>query len=226
VAVLAVYTAGYVRTQSAAEALDLEMAAQRAAGRTASASAAAGPSPLQQWRDPIAATSESTAPVVATVPVDTASPVAAAEPVRPAATPADPVGTVPPADSSAKMAVPAIPEYVAPSVPPPQPTTATASDSGTSTPKVPKPLRDGAFHGYGSSRHGDIEVRIEVAGGKVVYAEISRCLTRWSCSIIEKLPAQVIERQTADVDIISGATASSDAFYMAVLDAFSTSRGK
>lgn len=234
-AVFAVYSAGYLRTQSAAEALDLETAARRAAGRREMPATATDSAPLQALRDTVAALQDTAPParVVATV-VDSAKRPAAAVPAptvavttaEPSTPPATTVAAAP-VDSATKASVPAIPEYTPPppapaSTPPVNPDSAVAAPAA----KVVKPLRDGVFHGYGSSRHGDIEVRIEVVGQKVVYAEISRCLTRWPCTIVERLPAQVIDRQTADVDIITGATASSDAFYMAVLDAFSTSRGK
>ncbi|MBL8981068.1 MAG: FMN-binding protein, partial [Gemmatimonadetes bacterium] len=228
-AVFAVYSAGYVRTQSAAEALDLEMAARRAAGRREAPVAAPDSSPLQVLRDTVAALQDAP-PAARVVAVDTSVAPRAATPKQVATTATDSVPTptvaAAPVDSTPRQNVPAIPEYVAPPAPAAAPPVATDSATSTPVPKVVKPLRDGAFHGYGSSRHGDIEVRIEIVGQKVVYAEISRCMTRWPCSIVERLPAQVIERQTADVDIISGATASSDAFYMAVLDALSTSRGK
>lgn len=230
-AVFAVYSAGYVRTQSAAEALDLEMAAQRAAGRREAPVVTPDSSPLQVLRDTVAAIQDAP-PAARVVTVDTAPAPRAPAPKQVATTTIDsaaaPAAVVAPADSAPRQNVPAIPEYIAPPAPAPAATPPVATDSATATPapKVVKPLRDGAFHGYGSSRHGDIEVRVEIVGQKIVYAEISRCLTRWPCSIVERLPAQVIERQTADVDIISGATASSDAFYMAVLDALSTSRGK
>ena len=232
-AVFAVYGAGYLRTQSAAEALDLETAARRAAGRREMPATPVDSAPLQALRDTLAALQDSAPPahVVAAAVDSTKRPEAIAVTpvvvaVDPAPPPPTPAATLP-ADSSTKASVPPIPEYA----PPPPASTSTIAappDSAVASPaaKVVKPLRDGVFHGYGSSRHGDIEVRIEVVGQKVVYAEISRCLTRWPCTIVERLPAQVIDRQTADVDIITGATASSDAFYMAVLDAFSTSRGK
>ncbi len=87
------------------------------------------------------------------------------------------------------------------------------------------PLRDGTFTGYGTSRHGDIEATVEIRDGRIATATISQCLTRYSCSWIEMLPAQVVARQTADVDIVSGATQSSDAFYFAILSALRLSRG-
>ena len=63
-----------------------------------------------------------------------------------------------------------------------------------------------------------------VENGKLLTAGITQCLTRYSCSWIEQLPPQVISRQSADVDYVSGATQSSDAFSDAVADALSKAR--
>jgi uncharacterized protein with FMN-binding domain len=59
-----------------------------------------------------------------------------------------------------------------------------------------------------------------------------QCLTRYSCSWISPrtpgtgspefdLPGQVVTRQSAKVDYVSGATESSDAFFQAISQALS-----
>ena len=80
-------------------------------------------------------------------------------------------------------------------------------------------LKDGTFYGWGTSRHGDIQASVEIKNGKITGAYISQCLTRYSCSWISMLPPQVIQRQTAEVDYVSGATQSSNAFYYAIVEA-------
>ena len=57
------------------------------------------------------------------------------------------------------------------------------------------------------------------AAKNITGANISQCLTRYSCSWISMLPPQVIQRQTAEVDYVSGATQSSNAFYYAIVEA-------
>jgi uncharacterized protein with FMN-binding domain len=79
--------------------------------------------------------------------------------------------------------------------------------------------KDGSYSGWGTSRHGDIEATVEIKGGRIVSAIISQCRTRYSCSRIADLPPQVISRQSAEVDYVSGATQSSDAFYYGVVEA-------
>src|SRR5436190_171654 len=59
---------------------------------------------------------------------------------------------------------------------------------------------------------------------KVAPATIAKCLTRYSCSWIDSLLPQVSERQTAEVDWVSGATESSDAFHQALADALAKAK--
>ena len=91
------------------------------------------------------------------------------------------------------------------------------------TPAPPPPpasqYKDGAYTGWGSSRHGDIEATVVFENGKIASARISQCLTRYSCSVIARLIPQVAERQGPDIDTVSGATESANAFYYAVVQA-------
>jgi uncharacterized protein with FMN-binding domain len=57
-----------------------------------------------------------------------------------------------------------------------------------------------------------------VENGKI-RASIAQCNTRYSCDVIDMLPPQVAQRQSADVDYVSRATESANAFYYAVVDA-------
>jgi uncharacterized protein with FMN-binding domain len=93
-------------------------------------------------------------------------------------------------------------------------------------PPVPVPagpkkdaLKDGTYLGWGNCRHGDIQAKVVVADGRIASASINQCLTRYSCSWIDALPPQVVTRQSPNVDYVSGATQSTDAFYWAVVDA-------
>ncbi len=85
-------------------------------------------------------------------------------------------------------------------------------------------MRDGVFTGWGTSRHGDIEASIEVKGGRIIAASITQCLTRYSCSWVSRLPGQVVDRQSAEVDYVSGATQSSNAFSQAIAEAISKAK--
>lgn len=82
--------------------------------------------------------------------------------------------------------------------------------------------RDGTYVGFGTGRHGSIEATVTVAGGKITAVQISQCLTRYPCSRISALPGQVVSRQTAQVDYVSGATDSSRSFIQAVSNALAS----
>lgn len=82
-------------------------------------------------------------------------------------------------------------------------------------------FRDGTFTGVGTSRHGSVEATVVIKDGAILSAEISRCLTRYSCAKIGGLPAAVAARQSSDVDLVSGATDSSKAYRDAVARALS-----
>jgi uncharacterized protein with FMN-binding domain len=85
-------------------------------------------------------------------------------------------------------------------------------------PPAPK-WKDGTYLGWGSSRHGDIQAAVTIENGRIASATIAQCLTRYSCDVIVKLPPEVPQRQSPDVDYVSGATQSANAFYYAVVDA-------
>ncbi len=113
-----------------------------------------------------------------------------------------------------------------PSVPPtstPVPPTATPAVVAPAMTPTPAPTgagyRDGRYVGLGRSRHGSIQATVVVKGGKIVSASISRCGTRYPCSRIASLPEQVVAQQSTDVDLVSGASDSSDAYLEAVSNA-------
>lgn len=194
-AVLAAYTAGYVRTEAAAQA----------------AGAGAETPPLAPVPAPIATT--------APAGVDRRS--ASSDRRRGERRP-------PPAAQAAPTAVPpTVPATAsAPTTPPTISAAPTARPAGSPAPVVSAgaALRDGAYGGSGTSRHGGIDVTVTVQGGKIAAVVISRCGTRYPCSRIEALPGQVLARQSPAVDLISRATDSSVAFRTAVSDALSKAR--
>ena len=96
----------------------------------------------------------------------------------------------------------------------------------TTPPKAPvdsamvaRDLKDGIYTGWGTSRHGDIESRVEIKNGRIISASIAQCLTMYSVYWIAALPPQVVKRQSPNVDVISGATESSNAFYDGIVEA-------
>jgi uncharacterized protein with FMN-binding domain len=188
-AVLAVYAAGYARTQSAANRIAAQVAARRSIYPPKPAPSAAAPPPAD----------------FATPPLPKEHSLEARAVLQQAA-PQLSTHDAPQADAPLPSA--AVPEPVAPA-PEPAPVVA-ASD--------PK-WKDGTYTGWGYSRHGNIEASVVIEGGRIASAVISQCRTRYSCSVIDKLPPQVAERQSPEVDLVSGATQSADAFYGAVAEA-------
>jgi uncharacterized protein with FMN-binding domain len=77
-------------------------------------------------------------------------------------------------------------------------------------------FKDGTYTGWGSCPHGDLEALVVIRHGRIVAASVAQCFTRYPGDVIAQLPAQVIARQSANIDQVSRATESSDAFIVAV----------
>lgn len=228
-AVLAVYAAGYIRTQSAANRLAAQVSERRAAvpasARTTIPMAMPGATPGD---------GPTRAAVVKPRIAESAKSIATAENV-PAAAPERFSAEVPTPSGAAPVSSPTASSPAAPS-----PVSSNAQAAATvveariliaepkseaaSVPPVASGWKDGTYSGWGYSRHGNIEAEVVIEGGRIASAIISQCRTRYSCSVIEKLPPQVAKRQSPDVDYVSGATQSADAFYGAVVEALSKAK--
>jgi uncharacterized protein with FMN-binding domain len=79
--------------------------------------------------------------------------------------------------------------------------------------------RDGTYSGWGRARHGRVFATVVIRRGRIVSAEITDCRMKYPCSMIAALPPRVVARQSPEVDIVSGATHSTEAFTRAVSDA-------
>jgi uncharacterized protein with FMN-binding domain len=201
-AIIGVYAAGYYRTRSAADQFEAQEA------RHTMAAPAVADLAIRKPALPSLEALPST-PHVAAPPREN-------EVVRPAAAtpkaPEAPATSQPPTTST-----PTLPPAVNVSAPPAEPAAPIAVKSQTS-------YKDGTFLGWGRCRHGSIQASVAIQGGQIVATDIAQCLTRYSCSWISNLPGQVITRQSADVDYVSGATESTDAFYDAVSSALAAAR--
>jgi uncharacterized protein with FMN-binding domain len=232
-AILTVYAAGYLRTRSAAEQFTAEPADLRRAGAIAGPPAQAPP-PRQpvDARNPGDATSAVPASPVSNSVASAASSKTASPESSPAPTadfngPAGPKDVQPAAPT--EETTPLSPEALTTSTvaadvesAKAEPSAAPESTDGKDT-KDTK-YRDGTYSGWGYSRHGDIEAAVVVQDGRVVSAEITQCQTRYSCSVIDMLPTQVISRQNPFVDLISGATESANAYSNAIYRALALSQ--
>jgi uncharacterized protein with FMN-binding domain len=200
-AVLTVYAAGYERTRAAAERF-AESERRRPA---APAPAVQDPPPAAPLAEP-PHVADSVPTVVATAPPPKREKAAAKRDTA--------VQSATVADTGTAVALVPVPVVRDSVVAPPD----SAADS---TAKVAEKdhYKDGVYFGWGTSRHGDIQAGIEIKNGRIASAFISECLTQYSCSWIVGLPPQVVSRQSAEVDYVSGATQSTNAFYYAVVEA-------
>jgi uncharacterized protein with FMN-binding domain len=228
-AVLTVYAAGYVRTRSAAARFAVEAADLRTDVPAENAATVARPPREVAGEEKLVEAAPADRPAaVPTKPV--AAPPASSSPEPSRAPAADEA----PATASTDAASGPAPATPAPATPTPsaaieQP--AASADTTTAEPPAPpapaahpSPYKDGTYLGWGYSRHGDLEASVVVQGGRIVAAEITQCLTRYSCSVIDALPPQVIERQSPFVDLVGGATESANAFSNAIYRALVASK--
>lgn len=211
-AVLSIYGAGFERTRAAAAQLEAEdVAHQRPA---IAPPGAMGPVEIAAASTATADAAAPTAERAETVAVATPAAAAAKVEAPPRRTEAAVVAVA--ATTTADTATATTTTAVTTTTT--QTTAATDSASTTTTAKVAK-WKDGTFSGWGNSRHGSIEATVTIVDGRITNAVISRCNTRYSCSWVEHLQGQVVARQSPEVDFVSGATQSANAFYYAVVEA-------
>jgi uncharacterized protein with FMN-binding domain len=211
-ALLAVYTAGYARTRAAA---------QRFASEDAERRPGVSPTPDTAGVDAVPPPQVATAKPIG-LPARARDTSASGGTVAPAA----PVATRSAVDSSAPtVAVTVLPAATPATDTTRPPISGQAIDSAApAADRQRGQLKDGTYTGWGMSRHGDIEASVEIKNGRIIAATITQCLTRYSCSWIAGLPPQIIARQRADVDLVSGATQSTNAFYDAIVEALSKAK--
>jgi uncharacterized protein with FMN-binding domain len=195
-AVLAVYTAGFERTKEAAA---------RFADETEHRRRPPQPAPVSETPKPPVVVAKTTPKKAPASKKKTAASDTTRKPVQQVAV----VDSAPAKKDSTPVAAPN-----PPIVAPPTDSAKAATDS-TAKPK----WKDGVYSAWGTSRHGDLEASVQIMNGRIVDAWISQCWTRYPCSRIATLPPQVVQRQSENVDTISGVTQSADAFYFGVMQA-------
>jgi uncharacterized protein with FMN-binding domain len=219
VAVFSVYSAGYFRTREAAARFAGE-SVQRHAAAVAAPQTDVAP-PAEPTEAPQKHTPELPVMRLSSKPMkphvdardSRARPASASAPDTAAAPAQAQAGTPVSAPVPAKLAAPA------PASPPVVQATPDSVAPTIAKKEESAQLKDGVYYGWGTSRHGDIQASVEIRNGRIAGAYISQCLTQYSCSWVSALPGQVVQRQSAEVDYVSGATQSSNAFYYAVIDA-------
>jgi uncharacterized protein with FMN-binding domain len=229
-AVLTVYAAGYLRTRSAAARFAVEAADLRTAGPVAGApvTAAAPPESGEVVKLAERAPAVPASPVpdgsASAPPTEITSPEASPAPLDSTASPSTSASAPTPGPAPTEESTD--PSSAAATTDPAPAASDSAKAEPAAAPAAPREskFKDGTYSGWGYSRHGDIQAAVVVQDGRVVSAEISQCLTRYSCSVIDMLPAQVLSRQNAFVDLISGATESANAYSNAIYRALASSQ--
>ena len=108
------------------------------------------------------------------------------------------------------MSVPLDPEPKEWPAPPPSP---------ESLPEPTTRWHDGTYTGWGQSNHGDIEAKVVIENGRIVVSSINYCATRYPCDVIHTILYQPVWTQSPDVDRVSRATESADAYYYGLVEA-------
>ena len=87
---------------------------------------------------------------------------------------------------------------------------------------------DGVYEGSGAGLNGQIKVSVTVSGGKITEVKVLEHSETAGISdpAIEKIPAAIVEAQSADVDIVSGATFTSKGIIEAVKNALNPDEAK
>lgn len=96
---------------------------------------------------------------------------------------------------------------------------ATATTSATATPASKSTYVNGTYSGSGTSRFGNVNVSVTIAADRISNVQITSVTTKYPASRIASLPALVMQSQTANVNVVTGATSSSQAFKQAVQQA-------
>ncbi len=210
-AVLAIYAAGYSKTRSAAE--DLEAATQRRPVVPA-------PNPTASLDVPIPA-----APLPAAVDTQMDTRPSSASP------PTTPAVTSDPAERTLKLEKPSptlavAKDTVASPLPNPAASTARPPNAEPPAAEPTTAYKDGTYYGWGYSRHGDIYSFVVIEKGRVVHSGYDKCRTLWPCTLVDHLGPQVVSRQSAEVDYVSGATESGNAFYWGIVEALSKAKAE
>jgi uncharacterized protein with FMN-binding domain len=119
---------------------------------------------------------------------------------------ADSVAVASAGSASAVVATPAVSPTIVPT------TVATAipgAPTGTT-------YANGTYSGGGTSRFGKVNVSVTIAAGRISNVQITSVTTKYPAARIASLPALVMQGQTANVNVVTGATYSSEAFKQAV----------
>jgi uncharacterized protein with FMN-binding domain len=117
------------------------------------------------------------------------------------------------AQKSSEPVVPVAAATTAEAKPEPAPEPVVAAEEGQPPATVERRWQDGYYTGWGQSRHGDIQAFVRIENGMIIESGVATCETRYPCSVIDNIILQPVDLQGPDVDRVSRATESGDAYY-------------
>lgn len=81
--------------------------------------------------------------------------------------------------------------------------------------------KDGEYVASAKGNNGDVEVSVKIVSGKIDTVTVTKHEETEGISdpAIEKVPAEIVEKQSVEVDSVSGATVTSEAIKQAVATA-------
>lgn len=98
--------------------------------------------------------------------------------------------------------------------------------TGCSKNSTGKGWKDGTYNGKAEGVHGDVEISVEIKKGKIDKINVvSQSETSGVSEVaFEQVPAEIIKKQSTEVETVAGATVSSKAIIDAVNDALSKAK--
>jgi uncharacterized protein with FMN-binding domain len=90
--------------------------------------------------------------------------------------------------------------------------------------QIKSQYKNGTFEGSGSNRRGSIGVKVTITNDKITDVDISHFAMHYSKNDVVGLPQEVVQKQSAQVRNVSGATYSTQAFQDAIEDALTQAR--
>ena len=96
-----------------------------------------------------------------------------------------------------------------------------ACSSSNTTTETSAKYTAGTYTGVGTGNNGDVEVSVVVSDSAITSVEVTKHAEPPGIAdpALEQIPAAIVEAQSADVDVVSGATNTSNAIIEAVKSA-------
>ncbi|WP_261300697.1 FMN-binding protein [Paenibacillus andongensis] len=94
----------------------------------------------------------------------------------------------------------------------------------TKSSQVNRLYKEGTYTGTGSNRRGSIQVAVTIKSDKITDVEISHFAMHYTIDDVVGLPQEAVQKQSAQVRNVSGATYSTQAFKDAVQDGLNQAR--